>query len=296
MTEHFDAITILYNPNSTGSGKQHALELWEALQERGLKASVTPTEYAGHAEKLAYNLSKACKRPLIISASGDGGYHEVINGALRAQLEGAHPVTSLLPSGNANDHHSALTQEKPIADLIAEGCIRSIDALSLRVTKDATSWERFAHSYIGLGITAQAGSELNKVQLNVFNQVWIVLRSLFNIRPVYVVEDGRTKTYKSIVFSNINRMSKVFSMHDDCAVDDGEFEIAKVPDKGWLGFFRFMLKALHKGSNVAHLQAMHYEVMVARPCNVQLDGEVRHIAADSTIQVGIRARTLRCII
>src|SRR3982750_2899542 len=106
----YDAITIIYNPNSTGPSEAKARVLHEDLIKRRkrTKITLTPTKRAGHAEDLAYKAAHANRRALIISSSGDGGYHEVINGALRAQLEGAKPTVGLLPAGNANDHYHSL--------------------------------------------------------------------------------------------------------------------------------------------------------------------------------------------
>ena len=97
----FSEITVIYNPNSTGSGEAMAKQFKKEYQRADKQVTVTlqKTKYAGHAEKLAYDIAKKQVRPMIISASGDGGYHEVVNGALRAQAEGAKPTTGLLPAG-----------------------------------------------------------------------------------------------------------------------------------------------------------------------------------------------------
>ena len=164
---YYTTITIIYNPNSTGSSQQLAEKTREQLQAALPREVITTraTEYAGHAEELAYELSRATSRPLIISASGDGGYNEVINGALRAIREGATPTTGLLPGGNANDHFNALHKDNFVTSVV-NGQERHIDCLSVTVHSHTTPLERYAHSYIGLGITPEVGHELNKTHLN----------------------------------------------------------------------------------------------------------------------------------
>src|SRR4051812_13045559 len=90
----YTEVAIIYNPNSTGNAEENAKQLQADLRSSlpGLAVRLLPTERAGHAIELAYGFAKKHKNPLIVAASGDGGYNEVINGALRAQGEGASPV------------------------------------------------------------------------------------------------------------------------------------------------------------------------------------------------------------
>src|SRR4051812_48781666 len=114
MTD-YTAISIIYNPKSTGASKANAFDLVKQLRHTPVAGlvRVTPTFFPGHAETLAYDLARSGERPLVISSSGDGGYNEVVNGVLKAQTEGATPTCGLLPSGNANDHYHNL-HKKPI--------------------------------------------------------------------------------------------------------------------------------------------------------------------------------------
>src|SRR5437764_2946213 len=98
----FSTVLIIYNPNSTGNSAGAARDLQKRLQTSlKLPIRLLPTHYSGHAEELAYTGAKEHHNPLLVSSSGDGGYHEVINGAMRAQLTGAKPVCAVLPTGNA---------------------------------------------------------------------------------------------------------------------------------------------------------------------------------------------------
>ena len=118
----FSTIAIIYNPNSTGSSRKLAEEYANILQKRmpAQKIELIGTEHAGHAEELAYSIAKNSKHPLIISSSGDGGYNEVINGAYKAREEGANPITSLLPAGNANDHFRNLSSDDLVEHIVNE--------------------------------------------------------------------------------------------------------------------------------------------------------------------------------
>ncbi len=175
----YTAITVIYNPNSTGSGKTLATELQTKLQstipERPVELKCT--ERVGHGEDLAYELAVATKHPLIISASGDGGYHDVVNGLMRAIKTGAQPVGGLLPAGNANDHFHSL-HSGPIEDEIKNENEQQVDLLELTTTVKGQTVTRYAHSYIGIGLTPTVGKELNKTSLNRIKEVAIVTRAL----------------------------------------------------------------------------------------------------------------------
>lgn len=175
-------IFIIYNPKSTGDSAKNARELKKELSASHPKLVIElkKTEYAGHAEKLAYELSQASAKPLIISSSGDGGYNEVINGIVKAQLEGAYPTCAVLASGNANDHSRTL-QSDSLTNLIKAEKVRRIDLLKMTVKNGSDSTERYAHSYIGVGLTPTVAVELNKNDLSAIKELWIVLQSFTNI-------------------------------------------------------------------------------------------------------------------
>jgi diacylglycerol kinase (ATP) len=292
----YTAITIIYNPNSTGSSRDLALELEEKLHELmpGQKVQHVPTERAGHGEQLAYQAAKATKRPLIISSSGDGGYHDVINGLLRAKREGANPVAGLLPAGNANDHYRHL-HETDTAEAIAKGEERVVDLLKLRTTSRGKSLVRFAHSYIGLGFTPQAGSELNKTKLNRFNEIAIVVKVFINLKPVRLRVGGKTHHYDSLIFSNIDKMSKIMTVAPDARADDGTFVIAAFHRRNKLKLVQSILKASTTGLDGGK-RARQFTFHTHRRTLVQLDGEIQTIDARAKATVSLELGALRCII
>jgi diacylglycerol kinase family enzyme len=69
-----------------------------------------PTDFAGHARDLARSVAVS-GGPLIVSVSGDGGYNEAVNGVL--DVPASRAVCTVLPAGNANDHH----RSRPVRSL-----------------------------------------------------------------------------------------------------------------------------------------------------------------------------------
>jgi diacylglycerol kinase family enzyme len=284
-------IIIIYNPNSTGNGKANAVALKKDLEiNTDLSVHLKATDFAGHAEQIVRELSNA-NGVMVISSSGDGGYHEVINGAMSRREKTNNIVTGLLPSGNANDHYNAVHADN-IVDRIKKNDIRQIDVLKITVG----NWTRYAHSYAGIGLTPHIGEKLTETTLNPFNEIWLSIRYFLNFRPVKIRTNQGIQRYDSLIFSNIDRMSKYLTLSKDARIDDGKFEISRSKS----GRFGKLLKHLFKASTVGLTeeadQAQTYSFTSVRPISIQLDGEVFRFGAQSHITISVEQKALNCII
>lgn len=288
-------ILIIYNPASTGSGLELAGELKTQLQPH-IKASVsiTATQYAGHAEQLAYKTAMKQPDSLIISSSGDGGYNEVINGAMRATSAGKKPVCAVLPAGNANDHRRA-TQKAPLAQAIMSGSVTEIDILQLNVrSPTGESSSRYAHSYIGLGLTPVVAAELNRHTLNAIKELIIVLKAFWSYRPFEVEIDSQKVALDSLIFSNIRKMSKVIKVARNAKPNDRQFEVNSLPHGRKLLLLGKLLKAVTKG--LKGYPATSYSLKLLSKMPIQLDGEVQVLEKGSQITVKLAEHQLRTIV
>jgi len=292
----YTTIAIIYNPHSTRGGESLARETAARIRARLPKQKVElfQTEYAGHGEELAYRVAAASKRALIISSSGDGGYHDVINGAMRAQHEGFQVTTGLLPAGNANDHYHNL-HTTDIVDQIAHGKPRQIDLLRLLGTSHGEPIERYAHSYIGFGLTPIVGSQLNKTKLDPIKEVWVVARALAGARPVRLHVGHRPRYYASIVISNIDVMAKYLRISRPSSVTDGKFEVTVFKRRGKLHLIMMLIKASLKGVEEER-QVSRYTLRTVNKTLVQADGEIITLDADTDASITIEQQVLHCIV
>jgi diacylglycerol kinase (ATP) len=293
---NYTSITVIYNPNSTGSGRQLAEDFMAAFNgtpyEKIIK--IIPTEHRGHAEELARELVRASARPLIISASGDGGYHEVVNGAMAAKAEGGRFVTGLLPAGNANDHYRSL-HDKSIHEMIVSGEHQTIDLLQVSVTGPGGTWQRYAHSYVGVGLTPQVGRRLNQTKLNPITEKLVTLKALWQARPVRLVIDGRTAAYDSVITSNIASMSKVLQLSEDATPNDGQFEVMVVPHDSRWKLWAHLLRAATTGLTGSDRRRV-FAFQTTQKTTIQLDGEVRHLLAGDRVTITLSPRALDCVL
>lgn len=291
----FSHVFVLYNPISTGDSRKNAKHCVESLQNSLPKTTsirLTKTEYAGHGRELARRLASAHRSCLIISSSGDGGYHDIVNGVIESGSTTA--VTGLLPSGNANDHYHAAHQGN-LVERIASGDVALIDLLVVEGIAGGITFKEYAHSYVGLGLTPHIGKELNKTTLNRFNELIIALKSLLSSHPVKIMVNGRTVSYRSVLFSNVARMAKVMSLSEKALPDDGIFEVNLIRSASFVHLVYRLLLASTRGLEEDY-QTSSFKFMCPRPTLIQLDGEIRTLDARSMCKISIEPKRLRCIV
>jgi len=290
----FDRVVLIFNPASTGDAPALAAELRDELQRRqpDLPVTLQPTEHAGHACELSRDAART-GRPLLVSVSGDGGYNEVVDGAMQAG-NGA-VVCAVLPAGNANDHRRA-TREQPLADAIVTGSVTRIDLL--RLTVEGTSpTTRYAHSYIGLGLTPVVAVHLEKGGKGSLTEALTVMRAFHHFRPFKIqLEDGSHQRFDSIVFANISQMAKVATLsEDDSRPDDGRFEVISVAHTAKWRLFGIALKAALRGLG-PQPSVRQYRFTNVEPMPIQVDGEVMDLGAGAAVRIDIAHQALQTLL
>lgn len=292
----YKRIFIIYNPLSTGRSQIAAEQLASKLRPRLEKATIelVSTEHAGHAEELAYELSKKYCDVLLVSSSGDGGYHEMVNGAMRAQAASARPVCAVLPAGNANDHHGDASNSS-LEDAIMKADIVRIDLLKVSISQGGKErLLRYAHSYAGLGLTPTVAVELNRHRLNAFRELIIVLRSFMRFRPFEIEVGGQTFVLDSIVITHIGRMAKVFNV-ERSELDDGVFEVTSFAHGHKLRLLLRLLRAAIAGLK-PDMRTKQYAFTVKTNMPIQLDGEIITLRTGDVVKVTAARRYLRTLL
>lgn len=285
----FDHIAIIYNPNSTGDAPEMAKQLANQIDDEyktiKVKASLTPTERARHAIELARDIALQHSHPLIISVSGDGGYNEIVNGAMQAKHEksSCNPVVAVVGAGNANDHRRVMRDE-PLIELIKKQNIRSFDLLCIEVDEKDFSLKRYAHSYIGFGVTPSVGNELNKVEKSILTEIQSILKTYRKYAPFKITRNGITTTLDNLVFANINEMAKFIKLDEENTVHDGKFEIIELEHRSKLHMVGTLLKAAILGfKHPPSFSQYSFTVLDALP--IQCDGEIEKLPANVKVTV-----------
>jgi diacylglycerol kinase family enzyme len=286
----FDRIVIIFNPHSTGNAPESAEDLRDELVQRlpAVPLELSPTRRAGHARELAREAARSGS-PLVVSVSGDGGYNEVVNGVMDAGNDRA--VCAVRAAGNANDHRR-VTRRRPLADAIVAGDVRRIDLLRLTVGSGTDEVTRYAHSYIGVGLTPVVAVDLEKGGKGSWREIVSVVRAFSRFRPFPIrLENGRRRSIDSLVFANIAEMAKYALLSDDGRPDDGRFEVITQRRTGKLRVLATALRAATQGLG-RQPTATHYAFTTLAPMPLQLDGELMELEADTPVAVDIAPRAL----
>jgi diacylglycerol kinase family enzyme len=291
----YDRVVLVYNPESSGDGPRRAREACARLESAApqLEVGVVPTEYAGHARVIAEQEARR-GRVLVVSVSGDGGYHEVVEGVMAAG-DGRHSgaVAAVLPAGNANDHRRA-TRERPLVDAIAAGKVRRLDLLRVEVAGEEQV--RWAHSYLGLGITPTVALDIERRGKGSLREIVTTVRAFSRFRPFAVdVEGDGPRRFDSLILANTTEMAKYVTLSDDGDPADGRFEVITLPHRSKLRLLAFAVRAAVRGLGPQpHTDRFGFTTL--KPMPVQLDGEVLDIEADRRVAVEIAPGALATVV
>lgn len=290
MTRPFDSVEIVFNPNSTGDAENLSHALAEQLAERApdLRVTLRPTERAGHGREIARDAARS-GRPLIVSVSGDGGYNDVVNGLMDAGTDTA--TSAVLAAGNANDHRR-VTREHPLADAITAGELSQLDLL--RMSIDDGREPRYAHSYIGLGITPTVALELEKGGKGSIREVISTIRSFSRFRPFEIETRGGLERFDSLIFANIREMAKFAQLSDTGRPDDGVFEVIVLRHTAKWRVLATAIKAAVRGLG-PQPTSREYRFRTVDPMPVQIDGEVTELDRGVWVTVEIVPHALRTV-
>jgi diacylglycerol kinase (ATP) len=291
VSRPFDAVEIVFNPNSTGDAQERAEELAEQLAERApeLPVQLRPTERAGHGREIARDAARA-GRPLVVSVSGDGGYNDVVNGLMDAGADSAY--AAVLAAGNANDHRR-VTRERPLADAIIDGDVSKLDLL--RMSVDDGREPRYAHSYIGLGITPTVALELEKGGKGSIKEIISTIRTFSRFRPFQIETDSGTETFDSVIFANIREMAKFAVLSEEGRPDDGRFEVVVLRHTAKWRVLATAVRAAIRGLG-PQPTAREYRFRTVNPMPVQIDGEVSEFERGVAVTVEIVPGALHTVL
>src|SRR5688500_16781472 len=202
----FDRVVLIFNPSRAGMASRiDALQQDIAVELPGLHVELMPTDFAGHARDLARSVA-AEGAPLIVSVSGDGGYNEVVNGVM--DVPASRAVCTVLPAGNANDHHRSMTA-RTLTEAIREGRSYRIDLLRITFGGAHRGEVVYAHSYLGFGLTPLMAIGIEKGGKGKILELLSVARTLGHLKPFELLRaDGATARFDSLILANISRMAK----------------------------------------------------------------------------------------
>jgi hypothetical protein len=121
----------------------------------------------------------------------------------------------------------------PLVAAIPDGRARHLDLLRVTVQTNDAVWSRYAHSYIGFGLTPLMAIGLKKDKKGTVMDLMSVMRTFNSLEPVEIVRaGGEQELYDSPVFANVARIAKYGRMSNSGRPDDGLLEVVSCPHRG----------------------------------------------------------------
>ncbi len=283
-------IVVIYNPKSTGRSYELARRFRRKIR-RSLDVPVTlvGTKSMGHGEVLARKYADMYEGCMIVVSSGDGGYHEAVNGVLGSTRP--ETILGLLPGGNANDHYNFI-HHGDIVKRIGVGRTQHLDVLKITSSR---GWTMYAHSYAGLGLTAQLNDVLSQYEFNPIREAGLVVRHLFDVRSVSIIRRGKRKRLDNLLFLNGGRMSKFVKNDRDASITDGKFEVIEFRAGDIRSLLRHVFRALTIGLEYGR-QLKTYTFTSCQDMSMQMDGEQIELHKNERLTITVDSKRLRCII
>ena len=279
-------IAIIYNPKSTGQSSRLAQELYLKIRRElpDLAIELMPTKYAGHAKDLAEIVGRTRSGALLVAVGGDGTYHEVINGVM-ALPAANRPICTLLAAGNANDHQRSQGDKGPLVARIKSGKTEPLDLLMVKTLNPAgQDIRKYAHSYVGFGMTARIAQALNKESKGMLSEKWIVVRELLHPRSFQIIAHKRVIRLYSLLCTNVQTMAKYMEVADEKKITGKRFSVIETPAQTRGELLVNVVRSTAIPADPSAVTATYAFVTISS-VQVQLDGETVGISPGSTVTV-----------
>lgn len=196
-------------------------------------------------------------------------------------------VVAVEGAGNANDHWRTVHSGASVVERLSNNP-RLVSLLRLTVS-GPKQLSRYAHSYIGIGLTAEVGKALNQEKLNALNEKRILLRELSRTKYFKAQIGAKAEKLDSLVAANINQMAKVIKLEKELHLDSSHFRLIMHKHRGpWQMLVRMIGAALSADESFGRTK--EFELLLLTDATIQCDGEVYELPRGSTVKItGIKA-------
>lgn len=240
---------VIVNPISgRGLGEKSVPAIEEQLRKAGVEYKLVRTERPWHAADLAEQAARE-QYDVVVSASGDGTFNEVLNGLMRARKAGFnHAALGVIAIGTGNDFAGGVgipdDFEKSMGALLADKR-KKID-IGLVSGGDYPEGRYFGNG-IGIGFDAAVGFAALQLRFLRGLPAYLIgaLQTVFfYYKPprLRIELDGQVIEQYSLMVSIMNgqRMGGGFRMAPDGQPDDGQLDLCIAEKAGKLRIFQLI--------------------------------------------------------
>lgn len=274
---------IIVNAKDYNETKKKNLETVKSVFDKaGKKYEVHLTEYAGHAKKIAEDITSEEKFSQLVAMGGDGTLHEVLNGI--KDLDNC--TLGLIPTGTGNDFAAAANiplDMKFAAESIIFRAPTYIDYIELENGLRSVN-------AVGCGIDvdvlkrAYSGKRQGKSKY-----FWAFIKSLFRFKskPYTVTYDGVTERHTGIMtcLGNGVQIGGGIKMFPEANMTDGYIDLVIVDYlsrfRTLVAFAKLMSGKINKLKEVTHVRCKSASVAYD-------DGDLTTVQAEGEIYDGVK--------
>ncbi|MDB4946699.1 MAG: Transcription regulator [Labilithrix sp.] len=259
---------LVVNPSSGGGATGRTFGTMRGTIERVLgDVEVAMSEHPGHAIELA-RAGASAGHPLVIAVGGDGTFHEVTNGLMRARAAG-HTETriGLISQGTGGDFRKTLGIEHRLdryLEALNSGRERPLDVGRF------TGGGKTDHYFVNIlsagmgGLVDRYVADSSRALGGSAAYFGAGLKALLNARvghvKVTVTHDGQTTEHrvKSLMIAICNGRFFGGGMHVGpmAQIDDGVFDLVALGPTSKLGF-AMTSRSIYAGTHLRQPNAVH---------------------------------------
>lgn len=267
---------VILNPQAAkGAAQKHFPQISEYLQNHGLEFDCEKSEYAAHAEEIAYNAIKT-GYDKIVSVGGDGTLNEILNGIMKADGD---PILGIIPAGTCNDFIKSTGISNVVEQAsatVAKGTPRRFDV--------ARVGDRFSINAAGVGFDVAVTETLkkNKYLSGITMYMKAVLTNLFRYKGLdLTIINGQAHFERKalmLTVANGRCYGGNFHIAPNADAADGFLNAILIKDLSPLKRLNALLRVL-KGTHlelpeVETFKTQELKIIANHPLTVQIEGEL----------------------
>ena len=247
------------------------------------RVKICPTEYAGHASEIAYNLVKEGHK-MVVAAGGDGTVNEVANGLARANIEmdrdfEEDAALGVLPTGTMN----VFAVELGFSPFDIGNCWRVIES---GATRTVDLWKANDHLFVqlaGVGFDAEVIRGTSWERKKKYGPLGYAITALSLIKGKHpeleVTVPGREPIKgATVLIGNGKRYGGPSKLFSDAINDDGLLDVIVMDGMGFGNLLRllraFAFQGFESVEGVTYFQASEFSVTGTEPIGLEIDGEL----------------------
>jgi len=257
---------IIVNPEAgKGAGRKAIPEIKSYLEKFGIEYDLILTEFVGHGIQLAYEAGSNGYAS-VVAVGGDGTANEIINGLMKAHLDGkTNSSLAVLPVGRGNDFSFGVGIPQTLEEacqLLVNGKSRKID-VGLVKGGDYPKGRYFGNG-IGIGFDTIVGFEAAKLPPFISGIPAYLIAALktiflyFNAPLLKIEIDDQVLEQPCLLVSVMNgkRMGGSFNFAPNSSSDDGLFNLCiveQVTRLQVLGLFPKIMSGTQEGHHAIQM-------------------------------------------